>query len=253
MTTKIRADSVNGLNRKQRAFQFLKSLEDALETLPPPTEMDRWVRSQCTQAKGNDELRHLRNPEAAFLNGQVIPLVHRLISTYEEMDTDRATHALLNEYYRCMPTMSRNTPARLVRHPFTKVLSGSGTSIYSRWANDSGKFALVQSCPDFALQSPFPHKIVFEGKYFSRGSLKFARQELAVNIYQAFFYRGLPPVPDNGKGRAWDYEYACLLAYDASPDSTLKRAWHEIPAAVRNGFWDGANIYVMVLGADVAK
>ena len=246
-----RNEEASGVTQKQKAYQFLKHLEHTLKALPPSAEMDRWVRSQCAQAKDNHSLRHLRKPEAAFLNGQVMPIVHREISAVDGMNAELATQALLNEYYRCMPTMSRNTPARLIRHPFTKVLGSSGTSIHSRWANETGKLALVQSCPDFALQDPFPYKIVFEGKYFSSGSLKFARQELALNIYQAFFYRGLPAVPDNGKGRAWDYDFACLLAYDASPDGSLKKAWDEIPVLVRKGFWDGANIYVMILGGTI--
>jgi hypothetical protein len=46
----------------------------------------------------------------------------------------------------------------------------------------------------------------------------------------------------------WDYDYACLLAYDASIDGSLQKAWNTINEAVRlEGLWDGANIYVMIL------
>jgi hypothetical protein len=165
------------------------------------------------------------------------------------MTEDLARHALLNEYYRSLPQYSIDTPCRTARHPFTKVFDGKTETIYSRWLDPQGRPALVQSCPDFALREPFPYKTVFEGKYFPNGSLKYARKELVSNIYQAFFYRGLPPVPKNARGRAeWDYNYACLLAYDASPAGALRMAWNELPRPVRKGFWDGANLYVMILG-----
>ena len=81
-----------------------------------------------------------------------------------------------------------------------------------------------------SLREPCRHKIVFEGKYFSNGSLTYAQKELVGDIYQAFFYRGLPFVPQTRRGRAkWDYDYSCLLAYDASPMGTLKAAWEAFP------------------------
>jgi hypothetical protein len=129
------------------------------------------------------------------------------------------------------------------------VLGATAHDIYARWADEANKSSLVQSCPDFALREPFPHRIVFEGKYFPNGSSQYAQRELVSNIYQAFFYRGLPFVAETAKGRAaWDYDYACLLAYDASPTGSLKQAWRDLPARVKNGFWTGAHIYVMILG-----
>jgi hypothetical protein len=78
------------------------------------------------------------------------------------------------------------------------------------------------------------------------------RPELATNIYQAFFYRGLPYVPPKKSSPAWDYEFACLLAYDASDAGSLRQAWNGLDTEVKNCFWDGANVYVMILrGADV--
>jgi hypothetical protein len=71
---------------------------------------------------------------------------------------------------------------------------------------------------------------------------------LVSDIYQAFFYRGLPRVDATKRGHPeWDYDYACLLAYDASPDGTLVAAWEALDSSVRQSFWDGANIYVMIL------
>jgi hypothetical protein len=94
----------------------------------------------------------------------------------------------------------------------------------------------------------FPHSIVFEGKYFANGSTGDASRELVSDIYQAFFYRGLPRVEASKRGHPkWDYDYACLLAYDASPNGTLLNAWDALPPSVKRCFWDGANIYVMIL------
>jgi hypothetical protein len=88
---------------------------------------------------------------------------------------------------------------------------------------------------------------LFEGKYFSRGSLEFAQRELVTNIYQAFFYLSLPRLLETKTHAAWDYEFACVLAYDASPDGVLLQAWHSLPATVKSACWTGANLYVMIL------
>jgi hypothetical protein len=111
--------------------------------------------------------------------------------------------------------------------------------------------ALKQSCPDIAIREPFPFKIVFEGKYFGKGNRVQAETALVTSVYQAFFYRALPYVPPHKTRPPWDYEYSCLLAYDASDDGSLQAAWKELPDTVRQGFWNGANIYVMILRGTV--
>jgi hypothetical protein len=77
--------------------------------------------------------------------------------------------------------------------------------------------------------------------------MRAAETALVEGIYQSFFYRGLPTLPSTPKHAAWDYLFACLLAYDASPDASLITAWRNLPAVVKEGCWEGANIYVMVL------
>jgi hypothetical protein len=107
---------------------------------------------------------------------------------------------------------------------------------------------LTQSCPDFALRKPFAHSIVFEGKYFARGSKEYAARQLVADLYQAFFYRGLPSVEATKRGHPeWDYDYACLLAFDASPAGSLKDAWDSLGSSVKKSFWEGANIFVMII------
>ena len=88
---------------------------------------------------------------------------------------------------------------------------------------------------------------MFEGKYFARGSGDKAGRELADSIFQANFYRSLPSVPATARSAAWDYSFACLLAFDASPEGSLQAAWKALDSKVRKSFWEGANVYVMVL------
>jgi len=118
-----------------------------------------------------------------------------------------------------------------------------------RWKGDPKK-QTVQSAPDFALRKPFPFNIVFEIKYFEKGGAERAATELVTDLYQAFFYRALPYVPPKNRNPSWDYDYACLLACDASPDGTLLNAWESLPPKVKCGFWEGANVYAMILRGD---
>jgi hypothetical protein len=236
---------------KDEAHKFLSHFEDLLaRRLPAAPEMESWIRHIVRETKGEHARRHLHSPEAAFLNEHVLPVLAATIRLDPSCPTDAgAKRALLNECYPSMPQISSHTPARTALHPFTKLLGASAQEIYARWSDADNTSPLVQSFPDFALREPFRHKIVFEGKYFASGSSQYAQRELVANVYQAFFYRGLPYVPETAKGRAaWDYDYACLLAYDASPAGTLKQAWEALPTRVKHGFWTGANIYVMILG-----
>ena len=236
---------------KEEAHAFLNKFEQLLaQQLPAAADMESWIRRTVRETKGEHARRHLHGPEGAFLNGLVLPALALSVRSDMSCSTDaKAKRALLNEYHPSMPEISSHTPARTVKHPFTKILGATAREIYSRWADEENNSSLVQSYPDFALREPFPHKIVFEGKYFANGSSEYAQRALVENLYQAFFYRGLPYVPETVKGRAaWDYDYACLLAYDASLTGSLKQAWGNLPARVKHGFWTGANIYVMILG-----
>jgi hypothetical protein len=97
-----------------------------------------------------------------------------------------------------------------------------------------------------ALRAPAKYRTVFEAKYYS-GPSTGAEEELVRNIYQAFFYRALPRLPKTERHAAWDYEFACVLAYDATPDGDLLEAWKTLPASVKSACWTGANVYVMIL------
>jgi len=234
---------------KDQALEFLKELEKTLNSkLPGPTDMKSWIRDTVAAAKTDDKQKHLRLPEAAFLNGQALPVLFELLKTYGGgLSTDDARRVLLSEYHRTTPEIALWSPIRWERHPFRKILNASPSDIYRVWTNAEKHYGLTQSCPDFSLRDPFPHSILFEGKYFQSGSPEFAKRKLVTDIYETFFYRGLPSLAPAKGHPEWKYDYACFMAYDASALGTLAKAWNDLPLQTRRCFWEGANVYVMIL------
>jgi hypothetical protein len=208
--------------------------------------MKRRIADIVEQARDDDTMKHLRRQEDAFLNSFALPIVFEAMQSVEGINVDKARESLLTESYRHLPC-SNNTPARKTRHPFNKVIGANTGDIMRQWRGVAGGATLKQSCPDFAFQPPFPYKIVFEGKYFCRGGTKRAETELVTDIYQAFFYRALPFVEGDNRRPAWDYDYTCLLALDVTSEGTLLAAWRSLGIDVKRGFWEGANLYVMIL------
>jgi hypothetical protein len=234
---------------KDLALEFLNEFGKTLnKTLPGPADMEAWVRPTVAAAKINGQQKHLRLPEAAFLNGQALPVLFNFLQSYSGLSKEQARKALLNEYYRTTPAISMRSPIRWEKHPFRKILGANARDIYRKWKNPDERGALTQSSPDFSLREPFPHSILFEGKYFPHGTLEYAQTTLVTDIYQAFFYRGLPSLEATKKHSEWKYDYACLLAYDASPKGTLSAAWTALDSRTKRSFWVGANVYVMILG-----
>ncbi len=233
--------------QKERARCFLERAEAALNTdLPPPPELRKAIREIVADSQSDVSKRHMRSPESAFLNRYIIPKIYLLMQTINGINKEQARQAFLCEGYANMLQCCSGTPARTERHPFTKVIGTDVTDIMRKWKDGNGS-SLTQACPDFALRDPFPFKTVFEGKYFEQGSPDKAARDLVTNIYQAFFYRALPYVAPKKSGPPWDYDFSCLLAYDASPKQTLVAAWNQLAEPIRHGFWDGANLYVMIL------
>jgi len=246
MDTLMAADATDA---KADAYEFLQGLGQLiLQRSPRWYEMDAGIMRIVSGAKANDRQKHLRLPESAFLNSFVLPALHQHLQQYSSLTAEQAKAALLNEYHHTMPDLSCRSPIRAKKHPFKKTLGTSAEAIYREWTDPTRNCGLTQSCPDFALTKPFAHSMVFEGKYFRKGSAEYAAKQLVTDIYQAFFYRGLPRVESTKQGHPeWDYDYGCLLAYDASPGGTLANAWDNLPSNVKKSFWDGANIYVMIL------
>lgn|SRR2546425_7091109 len=231
---------------RQAAFDFLSSLEEYLNRcLPGPAQLVEQIRTIVEESKRTGQTPQTNFPEGAFLNRFIVPHLHEFLA--KRLGKEDARAALLSESFKRLPDYASGTPARSKRHPFSKIIGTQPQAIIRQWRQREAQ-SLVRSCPDLALRQPCQHKVVFEGKYFATGGALAAETALAMGIYQAFFYRGLPPIPKTATHRPWDYDYACLLAYDATQAGSLQKAWNTIDEAVRwKGLWDGANIYVMIL------
>jgi hypothetical protein len=237
------------VTQKYEAYEFLKGLKKHLnKNLSSPQQMRKKVRDLVTSSRSDNKQKHLKSPEAAFTNQFLIPCIFEDIS--ERVGKSKAQQCMLSEFrimrdLYCWKTSSQ----RQMHHPFSKGIAGKPQEIMRRWKGDPKK-QTSQSAPDFALRDPFPFNIVFEIKYFEKGGPERAATELVTNLYQAFFYRALPYVPPTKRNPSWDYDYACLLAFDASPDGTLYQTWESLPPKVKRGFWEGANVYAMILRSD---
>lgn len=232
---------------KADALEFLRALHARLNTtLPAPAEMHGQVADLIELGRNDARYRHLCSAEHAFTRGIALPRVYEELTGAFGLSAEDAKKALLSEGWTNFKEISSGTPARTVRHPFDKAMASDAWSIYQKWMRKASRLPLTQSCPDFALRSPAPHKVVFEAKYFTGGSPRKAARDLVTDLYQAFFYRALPPIGGEQE-RSWDYDYACLFAYDASTDGAFEGAWEALDHDVKEGFWFGANVYVMVL------
>jgi hypothetical protein len=239
---------------KSDAKDFLLSLEEYLDTTLPPRDeicvkIDEEVALAVAERKFGPKLKshHISSPEGAFFKLFGIDYIHRFLRTELKLSETQAREALLSESYRHRRNFSSNSPRSKEKHPFTKRMGENAAAIAARWWNKGNEPAVQQSCPDLALRFPSPYRVVIEGKYFRAGSDVASKSELVRDIYQCFYYRAMPPCPEWKTHPAWDYDFACLLAYDASNDGALKRAWKGVNKDVTGGLWRGANIYVMVI------
>jgi hypothetical protein len=160
------------------------------------------------------------------------------------MDEGKARQALLVEGYEHYPDITLGSPQRGLEHPFGKRLGATTFSTMARWK--SGRL-FGGSFPDMALRKPFPYRTVFECKFFPDGDVGAGERALVAGVYEVFYYLGLPKVPKRSTYAAWDYDFGCLLAGDASDEGSLYSAWKRVRGTVGSGFWDSANIYVMIL------
>lgn len=237
---------------KSEALKFLQILHAQLNRrLPAAPAMQDRVSKLLELGRTDPEYRHLCSAEHAFTRGIALPMINEELTGTFGLSQADAREALLSEGWANFKSISSNTPARTVRHPFDKAMASDAWTIYQKWMKKTARLPLTQSCPDFALRPPAPHKVVFESKYFAGGSSNKAARDLVEDLYQAFFYRALPPT-DNHQKRPWDYDYGCLFAFDASIDGAFRDAWEALDQDVKDGFWDGANVYVMMLSGSLS-
>jgi len=233
--------------KNKNAFEFLHGLELFLNScIPCPEDMVDQILSIVDQSKENEDT-HKRFPEGALLNEFITPNIHRYLIEKCGLSEEQACKAVLSESFRNLSGIASASPSRLEPHPFQKIVGVKPKDIIATWRGEKKTQPITRSCPDMALRYPSPHTVIFEGKYFPSGGMNAAETALITDLYQAFFYLGLSPHPETETHPAWEYEYSCLIAYDASEKSSLKESWLALDTAVKKAFWNGANIYVMIL------
>lgn len=226
------------MSLKLKAYSYLQSLERYLiETTPQSEEMRERVAELQSEPTNTHKIR-----ENIFLY-EIMPAISQHMQTVVGIDARQARESLVCEYHKNIPTLSASNGFRAVGHPFSKQIGESYEKIFDRWIRPASNFPINQVYPDFAFRPPFPHKIVFDAKYFIDNSEASAKKALVSGAYEAAFYRGLPN-DRNGDG-GWDYDFGCLLAYDASRDGILKKLWASV--VQKQEFWNGANVYIMII------
>ena len=237
---------------KPDARALFARLERLLNSaIPPPdvvrAELAATVRKAKVAARRTPD-RHSTFEEGAFLNSYVIRLVHGFLKYECGLTSEDATLALLSESYRSHREWSSGSPVRPGSHPFRKF-TASPKEVMDTWRGRTARNSLARNCcPDLALRGPGPIRAVFEAKYHGAHGVGTAETALVESIYQAFFYLALPHLEQTKTHAAWNYEYACVLAYDASADRAMSQAWQSLSTEVKDACWTGANVYVMILG-----
>jgi hypothetical protein len=228
---------------KNEVYQFLEELYQGLnENLPQRTDVHQLISAIINNRK-DYKVSDWQDAFAILL----APIIYKLLSR-KGMGDDGAREAFLSEMHgqKKIAKLVGGRVARFEGHPFTKNDIGiKPDAIIDRWRGLKKGRPCPKPCPDMAFR--FPCKVDFEVKYFRQNQSGSADSELVKGIYEAFFYRSLPFIPETPGRAAWDYDYSCFLAYDATVEGNLLKAWDSLDKNVKKGFWDGANIYVMIL------
>jgi len=219
---------------REGARTFLKGLEQHLGKISH-TAVCEFVR----ECKGSGY-------EFNFVDAFMLPSISEYLR--QTLSKEDAVKAFLAESVDAKKKgLTSGTPASANRHLFTKMLGVSAKTLVGMWWGPGKENPLAQSCPDWAFRKPCQRTVVFECKLFRKGGMDAAKTELVKSIYQCFYYRGQPKVPASVTHTEWDYDYACLVAYDASESGSLVKAWKCVDARVEKECWNASNIFVMVL------
>jgi hypothetical protein len=226
---------------KMAAYDFLTGLKNELgKRLLAPQAMRALMPQLEVQNNNPSKIR-----ENIFLY-HMLPYIYEHMQTVPGIGPAEARTSLLCEYHSKVPNISSGNPFRRSGHPFGKNPRRDFDAIMQSWTKTPGTIPLNQAYPDFCFRPPFPFQIVFDAKYFFQNGETAANKALVEGVYEAAFYRGLPSAPaKNSFEPSWDYEYGCLMAYDASDNGALENAWDSVKC--KSVFWDGANIFVMII------
>ena len=228
---------------KKSANVFLKGMKaELVRTKPNKDAFTQWMKAVTATQPGAKSIPWGR----LFLDRYVLPVMHSRLTELAHTSSEKdAGESFLAESIPMRDAgMASGSPASLNNHLFTKQFGLSPDDVVRLWWSDLASVT-TQSFPDWAMR--FPYKIVFEGKLFRAGSLDVAKRELVDGIYECAYYRGHPTVLATRDCPGWDYDYACLVAYDASENWTLQQAWGSIHPSIMAGCWDSENIFVMVI------
>jgi len=224
-------------NAKKQAADFLKSLRKHLGAKLPKQRVEQWISEKGKAVK-----------EDLFVGELVLKEISEYLKLNLQCAADDVCKAFLAESRNArVKGLASRSPASAKRYLFTKLGVNQKKIVNLWWQKDARKGQTTQSCPDWAFREPCPHKVVFEAKLFRNRGGERARIELVNGIYQCFYYRAHPQTPESKRHPAWNYDYACLFAYDVSQNQDLVNAWAELNQKVKDACWDSANIFVMVL------
>ena len=229
---------------RNAAGKFFEELKQHLNNRISPSEVREWIQKEKEGAGPTG-----KEYEGLFIDKFVLPAIPEYLGKALGLSPkdERVRGAFLAESDLAKKNqLTSGSPISAKKYLFTKVFGANSKSVVESWWGDSGKGATSQNCPDWAFRDPCPHTI-FEGKFFRQGGKEAARTQLVSGIYQCFYYRAHPYAPEIGKHPAWDYEYACLFAYDASANGSLVEAWATLNKRAKDACWDTANIFVIVL------
>jgi hypothetical protein len=230
---------------RKAAGKFLDGLKEHLNNRISLPEVRQWIQNEEESRPTGKDVQY----ELLFTDTFVLPAIHEYLEKALALPAaDRCTAFLAESGLAKTRGWTSNSPRSANKYLFTKVLGADSKSVVESWWKESEKGQTCQSCPDWAFRSPCPHTVVFEGKFFRKGSVDAARRELVSGIYQCFYYLAHPTFPPTETHPAWDYEYACLFAYDASRERSLVKAWETLNKKVKDACSGGAsNIFVIVL------
>jgi hypothetical protein len=217
------------MDPKSQAYEYLLDLQTKLNSsLPGPAAMIERIPQILDEWEAQPKAP-MKFAENAFLYDCALPLIFEHMAAQTGIGADEARQSVLCEYYACVPQFASANGFRRFGYPFKKQVGATTSQVIEMWRRPDRSPPANQAFPDLAFRKPFPHKIVFDAKYFSGTGARAAEKALVDGVYEAAFYRGLPFTPAGQPGSAdWDYEYGCLLAYDASDKGYLKAAWNSV-------------------------
>lgn len=230
------------MTTKVEAYKYLQSLHGMLtETLP-----DRATLVDEMTNLAQDGASYHRIRENRFIYHFIVHPLNIHMQSLPGIGAAEAKRALLCEYHAKVSDIASGNAFRRAGAPFGKSRGKSTSEIIQDWMKPRSTFPINQAYPDLALRRPFPHSIVFDVKYFDSNNVSKAEDDLVNGVYEAMHYRGLPNVASRtDKDQGWGYDYGCLLAYDASDDGILASTWQAVVA--KEAFWEGANVYIMII------